>query len=82
MNNIKEKLIFALVASLTLGLAPFYPEPHLYGKIRWMLGGGVGMSALDYLDALFHGLPWGFLIFYSIQYVRHKHLKNPKWPKH
>ena len=46
-----------LIASLTLGLAPFVPQPHLFGKIQWLLGGGVGMKALDWFDLIQHGLP-------------------------
>lgn len=44
------------------GLAPFVPEPHIWGKLRWIAGGAVGMGAIDWLDALFHGLPWLLLI--------------------
>ncbi|WP_020530611.1 hypothetical protein [Flexithrix dorotheae] len=51
-----------LLASLSLGLAPFLPEPHVWGKIRWIAGGAVGMSTLDWLDFLFHGAPWVLLI--------------------
>jgi hypothetical protein len=47
-----------LVVSLTLGLAPFVPEPHLFGKIRWILGGAVGMKAIDWFDFIQHGFPW------------------------
>lgn len=47
-----------LMASLTLGLAPFVPEPHLFGKIRWIFGGAVGMKAIDWFDFLLHGTPW------------------------
>jgi hypothetical protein len=47
---------------LTLGLAPFFPEPHIWGKLRWVLGGAEGMKALDYFDLLLHGLPWLLLI--------------------
>lgn len=51
-----------IVLSLTLGLAPFYPEPHLLGKIRWIAGGGHGMTSMDYFDMLLHGLPWVILL--------------------
>lgn len=51
-----------IMACLTLGLAPFFPEPHIWGKLRWMWGGAVGMQAIDWFDALFHGLPWMLLI--------------------
>lgn len=30
---------FVILLSLTLGLAPFVPEPHIFGKVKWILGG-------------------------------------------
>lgn len=53
--------LFAL-ASLTLGLAPFTPEPHLWGKLRWVFGDPSGMKLADWLDLLMHGTPWLLLI--------------------
>jgi hypothetical protein len=65
-----DKLFFpALILSLTLGLAPFFPEPHLFGKIRWVLGGANGMGAMDYFDLLLHGSPWVVLIFLGAKKV-------------
>ncbi len=64
---IKENTIIFLLLSLTLGLAPFTPEPHLWGKIKWILGGANGMTLLDYFDFIFHGLPW-ILLITSIYY--------------
>ncbi|MGA1029714.1 MAG: hypothetical protein ACO3SY_03300 [Flavobacteriaceae bacterium] len=58
----KEKLVMPLLASLTLGLAPFTPEPHLIGKLRWVAGGAKGMQGMDYFDLLLHGSPWVWLI--------------------
>jgi hypothetical protein len=46
-----------LLLSLSLGLAPFYPEPHLLGKLRWIAGGAVGMGFLDWVDFVWHGFP-------------------------
>lgn len=46
-----------LVVSLTLGLAPFVPEPHLIGKLRWLMGGAVGMKPIDWFDLVQHGFP-------------------------
>ena len=51
-----------VVACLTLGLAPFVPEPHLLGKLRWLMGGATAMQPLDWLDLLWHGLPFLLLI--------------------
>ncbi|MCE2789429.1 MAG: hypothetical protein LW630_05895 [Saprospiraceae bacterium] len=53
---------FLIIASLTLGLAPFFPEPHIFGKIRWIAGGANGMQWLDWLDFFWHGLPWMLLL--------------------
>ena len=52
----------AVIGSLTLGLAPFFPEPHIWGKIQWIMGGAVGMKAQDWFDFIFHGAPWFMLI--------------------
>lgn len=51
-----------LIACLTLGLAPFYPEPHIWGKIKWILGGANGMGFIDWFDFVLHGTPWALLI--------------------
>jgi hypothetical protein len=58
LNN--PKLMILLCC--TLGLAPFFPEPHLWGKMKWIAGGGTGMKPLDWFDALFHSLPWLLLV--------------------
>jgi len=51
-----------LIASLTLGLAPFVPEPHIVGKLRWLAGGAHGMKGGDWFDLLMHGAPWLWLV--------------------
>ncbi|MCM0042737.1 MAG: hypothetical protein NBV61_08240 [Algoriphagus sp.] len=52
---------FVGMLCLLLGLAPFFPEPHVWGKIRWVAGGAVGMETIDGLDLLWHGFPWVLL---------------------
>jgi hypothetical protein len=54
------KLIILLC--LTLGLAPFFPEPHIVGKLKWITGGAVGIQLMDWFDVLLHGLPWLLLL--------------------
>lgn len=49
-----------VVASLTLGLAPFTPEPHLVEKLR-MLAAGQLARPLDIFDLLLHATPWVLL---------------------
>lgn len=51
-----------LLLCLSLGLAPFFPEPHIWGKLKWVAGGAVGMQTADWLDLAFHGLPWLLLM--------------------
>jgi rhodanese-related sulfurtransferase len=61
-----------LLASLTLGLAPFVPEPHLFGKIRWVAGGAVGMAPMDWFDLVMHGAPWVWLLVATARVARAK----------
>lgn len=51
-----------LFLCLTLGLAPYFPEPHFWGKLRWVAGGARGMAPIDWFDLVFHGLPWLLLL--------------------
>lgn len=52
--------------SLTLGLAPFVPEPHIWGKLRWIAGGARGMGAADWFDFVMHATPWAMLVVSGI----------------
>ncbi len=61
MSSIKKIIDdwrFVLLLVLTLGLAPYVPEPHIWGKIKWILGGARGMGLIDWFDFVLHGLPW------------------------
>ena len=49
-----------IVLCLTLGLAPFMPEPHLIEKLR-MLASGTLSRPLDIFDLLLHGFPYVLL---------------------
>ena len=53
-------LSILVVLSLTLGLAPFVPEPHLFEKIR-MLYQGELKRPIDIFDLLLHATPWTLL---------------------
>ncbi len=50
-------LVFYLVFALTLGLAPFRPEPHLLEKLG-MLADGSLVRPIDIFDLCLHALPW------------------------
>ena len=69
-----RNIILAIIASFTLGLAPFSPEPHIIGKLRWIWGGGEGMKPADYFDLLMHGAPWLLLLYLIIKKLV---VKNP-----
>lgn len=64
---------FILLLVATIGMAPFYPEPHIWGKLKWLLGGAKGMQLLDWFDVFFHGLPWMLLIRLIIIKFSRKH---------
>lgn len=49
-----------LLAALTLGLAPFMPEPHIWEKLQ-MLGHGTLSRPIDIFDLIFHCIPWVLL---------------------
>lgn len=70
MKFIKENTSLFLIASLTLGLAPFTPEPHLWGKIKWILGGAVGMQPIDWFDFFMHGTPFLLLLLSLLLKIR------------
>lgn len=58
INNWKIVILFCL----SLGLAPFFPEPHIWGKSKWIAGGTTGMQFQDWFDVLLHGFPYILLI--------------------
>ena len=72
MSTKRIPLPSAILASCTLGLAPFVPEPHIVGKLRWLAGGGVGMQAMDYFDLVLHGAPWVLLLVALLQAAQAK----------
>jgi hypothetical protein len=61
MKILNDYKIVILIC-LTLGLAPYSPEPHIWGKLKWILGDASGMKFLDWFDVLLHGSPFILLI--------------------
>ena len=49
-----------VLACLTLGLAPFFPEPHIWEKLK-MLAAGSLTRPIDIFDLALHGLPFVIL---------------------
>lgn len=62
MQNLLEwvdraPLLGFLVVALTLGLAPFAPEPHVWEKLQMLFGGEL-YRPIDIFDLFLHGIPW------------------------
>lgn len=53
-------LSIVLIGAATLGLAPFFPEPHIWEKIK-MLRAGTLKRPIDIFDFLLHALPFAVL---------------------
>ena len=71
MKLFKDFKIAALLC-LTLGLAPFFPEPHVWGKLKWVLGGAEGMTFTDWFDLLLHGFPFVLLVWIIVSKITKK----------
>jgi hypothetical protein len=63
-----------LILALTLGLAPFTPEPHLQEKIRMLLQGDLH-KPIDIFDFIMHGLPVFLLILRLMTAMLFKKIK-------
>ena len=50
-------LMLLILAALTLGLAPFVPEPHIWEKLK-MLAAGNLVKPIDIFDLLLHAAPF------------------------
>ncbi len=61
--NKENNWMFYIVICLTLGLAPWFPEPHIWGKLKWLSGGAIGMGFMDWFDVVLHGTPWVLLLW-------------------
>ena len=46
-----------VIAALTLGLAPFFPEPHIWEKLK-MLRVGTLKKPIDWFDLVLHAAPF------------------------
>jgi len=50
-----------ILVCLTLGLAPFFPEPHLWEKLKMLFAGDL-IKPIDIFDFMLHGTPFILLI--------------------
>lgn len=49
----KIPLMYLVIGALVLGLAPFFPEPHLVEKTRMLINGTL-VKPLDIFDLIWH----------------------------
>ena len=61
MNQLLEYR-FLIPLTLLLGLAPFFPQPHIVEKIQ-MLAGGTLKRPIDIFDLFWHAWPFALLIY-------------------
>jgi len=65
-------LLIPVLLALTLGLAPFVPEPHLWEKLK-MLAAGTLSRPIDIFDLVYHAAPWLLL---ALKLARMAQLRN------
>ncbi len=61
--SVLDQIPWALVvvACLTLGLAPFVPEPHIWEKLRMLVAGEL-VKPMGMFDLAMHGAPFVVLV--------------------
>lgn len=58
-----------ILACLTLGLAPFLPEPHLWEKLKMLVAGDL-VKPVDIFDMLMHAAPFVVLALKLLRMAR------------
>ncbi|MDA8430450.1 MAG: hypothetical protein M0T70_14455 [Geobacteraceae bacterium] len=53
---------FLIPLALFLGLAPFFPQPHLVEKIRMLMAGTL-KRPIDIFDLMWHSWPFALLLY-------------------
>ena len=53
-------LSLLVIAALTLGLAPFVPEPHIWEKLKMLVAGDLSRP-IDIFDLVLHATPFVLL---------------------
>lgn len=59
----------AALLALTLGLAPFTPEPHIWEKLK-MLATGDLVKPIDWFDLVLHAVPWLVVLAKGVRSLR------------
>jgi hypothetical protein len=60
----KGRITWALFASLTLGLAPFFPHAHVWKQLMNLVHGTL-TEPMDIFDLVLHGTPWVLLLVFT-----------------
>lgn len=60
---------FLIPVVLLLGLAPFYPQPHIIEKIRMLMAGTL-KRPIDIFDLFWHAWPFALLLYRIILDIR------------
>jgi len=58
--------LIVIISVLTIGLAPYAPEPHVLEKLK-MLGAGDLKRPIDMFDLVMHGAPWVLVVLKAIR---------------
>jgi len=53
-------LTFFIAICASLGMAPFFPEPHVWEKLQMLMDGTLSRQ-VDIFDLFMHGTPWVLL---------------------
>ncbi|MFP4328217.1 MAG: RND transporter [Paracoccaceae bacterium] len=63
MKRFLDSLPWSLVllVAFSWGLAPFFPEPHVWQKLK-MLAAGTLTRPVDIFDLVLHAAPWLLLV--------------------
>jgi len=64
LDNISFPIL--IIACLTLGLAPFFPEPHVWEKIKMLFAGELSRP-IDIFDLVLHAAPWLLLVMKMVK---------------
>lgn len=69
LDNLSWPIVILL--ALSLGLAPFLPEPHIWEKLKLLVAGEL-VKPIDWFDLVLHGAPWVVLVLKAVRAFRTK----------
>lgn len=76
--RILDRIPFPIIAvlAIAMGLAPFYPQPHLLEKLGMLVNGSL-TRPIDIFDLFWHGL---FPLLLILKLIRMQQLKKRATP--